>query len=179
MVDIQEICDRAVSGYGRTYAAEIDVKTIQLMPEIREMCAADRCRMYGKNWGCPPAIGGLDILSKKLEGYACGAIFQTVGRLEDDFDYETMVETERKHKEDFTRLYTDLMKSYPDLLPMPAGACSLCPVCAYPEPCRFLDRVFPSMEAYGIFVSRLCQLNGFPYSHGPRTVAFDSCILFR
>ena len=32
--------------------APLDIATIELKPEVRDMCAA--CHLYGKRWSCPP-----------------------------------------------------------------------------------------------------------------------------
>ena len=45
---------------GFTHAEELDLKALVFMPEVREMCRADRCRAYGKNWSCPPACGSIE-----------------------------------------------------------------------------------------------------------------------
>lgn len=179
MLDLKELCLRAVQNYNFSYAAPLDVRSIQLLPEVREMCSANRCGMYGKNWSCPPAIGSLEALQEQLKQYSSGIILQTVGFLEDDFDYETIVATENLQKLNFKRLYHDIKVEYPGCLPMPTGACSICSVCTYPDQaCRFPDQAYPPLEAYGIFVSKLCEHNNISYYYGPRTMAFVSAILF-
>lgn len=35
-----------------------------------------------------------------------------------------------------------------------------------------------SMEAYGLFVSRVCKDNDVPYYHGPGTIAYTACVLY-
>lgn len=174
-----KICDMAVNQYGFSHAGGLQVETIHMLPEIREMCAVNRCGMYGKTWTCPPAIGGPEEMQTRIRGYTGGILVQTTGDLEDDFDYESMKDTEAKHQRNFQKLCGDLKKKFPEILPMAAGACTACSKCTYPDqPCRFPDRAYPSMEAYGIFVSQLCADNGIAYYYGPRTMTFVSCILF-
>ena len=61
---------------------------------------------------------------------------------------------------------------------MGVGACSLCEECTYPDaPCRFPDRMATSMEACGLFVSKVCTDNGLAYNYGQGNMAFTSCFL--
>ena len=48
---------------GFSYAAELDVSTLELRQEVRDMCGANTCGMYGRNLACPPACGTLEELS--------------------------------------------------------------------------------------------------------------------
>ena len=45
---------------GFDVAEDLDPKTLKFLPEVRDMCAADRCRHYNKSWACPPACGTLE-----------------------------------------------------------------------------------------------------------------------
>ena len=45
---------------GFTHIVPLDCKTIELLPEVRQMCQADTCHMYEKNWSCPPGCGSLE-----------------------------------------------------------------------------------------------------------------------
>ena len=40
--------------------APLDGATIELKPEVRDMCAAYSCGQYGKRWSCPPGCGPLE-----------------------------------------------------------------------------------------------------------------------
>ena len=161
-----------------THACPLDCHTIRLLPEVREMCAADKCHQYNKNWTCPPGCGSLEECEGKVRRYQKGLIVQTVGELEDNMDGEGMMETEARHKEAFLRLMEDLKKDYPDLLAIGAGCCTRCKTCTYPDaPCRFPDKKVSSMEAYGMLVSQICKDNSLPYYYGDCTIAYTSCFL--
>lgn len=171
---------KAAIEYGFTHSAPLRVSTIQVMPEVRLMCAADKCHAYNKNWSCPPACGTLAECKAQLEKYSEGIIVQTVGELEDSFDYEAMIETESAHKENFRNFYAHLRQKYPDMLAIGVGCCTLCRPCTYPNaPCRFPGEMVSSMEAYGMLVSQVCKDNGLAYNHGENTVTFTSCYLLR
>ena len=93
-------------------------------------------------------------------------------------DGEGMIETEKAHKEHFFELEEKLRSKYPRMLPIGSGACTRCTSCTYPDaPCRFPDKTFASMEAYGMLVTQVCQDNGLPYYYGPCTIAYTSCFL--
>ena len=98
--------------------------------------------------------------------------------MEDDFDVETMMDTEKLHKERFRRFVDAIRESYPDCLPMSSGACTVCSACTYPDaPCRFPHLAIPSMEAYGLVVSQVCESSGVPYYYGPQTITYTACVL--
>ncbi len=165
---------------GFTNAGELNVRALVFMPEVREMCSADKCRAYGRNWRCPPACGSIEQAAETAAKYSYGLLVQTVGKLEDDFDYETMQKTGKAHAESFIRMMRELKKRYPDILGMGAGTCARCETCTYPDaPCRFPDDSYSSMEAYGLWVSRVCELSGVKYNYGPQTIAYTSCYLLK
>ncbi len=165
---------------GFTHAGQLNTSALVFMPEVREMCRADRCHAYGKNWHCPPACGSIEEAARRAAGYSFGMLVQTVGRMEDDFDYETIEATSKAHAESFVSMMRRLKKRYQDILGMGAGTCARCKPCTYPDaPCRFPDDAYSSMEAYGLWVSKVCELSGIPYNYGPQTIAFTSCYLLK
>jgi predicted metal-binding protein len=164
---------------GFTNAGPLDVTTLQFLPEVRDMCASDRCQAYGKNWACPPACGTLDEMREKVKRFKSGIIVQMVGQLEDNMDWENMQLAAQKQAESFVKMHQALKKQYPNLLAMGAGTCTRCKTCTYPEgkPCRFPDELTHSMEACGLFVSKVCTDNDMKYNYGPNTVAYTGCFL--
>lgn len=164
---------------GFTAAAPLDVATIKLYPEVREMCASDRCRAYDRNWTCPPACGSLDECAEKISKYVRGIIVQTVFEIEDDFDFEGMQEAANSHNITFYSFHSRLAGIFPEVLALGAGGCSRCRTCTYPDlPCRFPNLALSSMEAYGMIVSEVCNLNGVPYYYGPGKIVYIGCYLF-
>ena len=67
---------------------------LQVREEVRDMCAAGRCQIYGHSWACPPNCGDLDYFDKFIHEKKTCYVVQTVCELEDDFDIETMMEAE-------------------------------------------------------------------------------------
>ena len=164
---------------GFTNACAISMDALVDMPEVRDMCASGRCKIYGKRWACPPACGTLDECAERMKSYTQGILVQTTAQMKDDFDVETMLGTEVTHKQNFLKLVAQLRKIHPDCLPLTAGTCTLCRKCTYPDaPCIRPGEMLSSMEAYGLLVSDVCIKSGAKYNYGPQTMTYTSCILF-
>jgi predicted metal-binding protein len=143
------------------------------------MCAADKCQAYNQSWACPPACGSLEEYAEKFARYSHGYVFQTIAQMEDAFDFEAIEAAAAEHDERFHALVDASHEQKLEVLLLSAGSCKICPQCTYPgAPCRFPDKVYPSMEASGLLVSAVCTLAGVPYYHGPNTVAFCSAVLY-
>lgn len=159
-------------------AKPLDPATLMPMAAVREMCAADKCRAYGKNWTCPPACGTLAECEAQMHAFRQGILLQTVGKLRKAIDSRTMADMERRHSEYFRAFSDRVRELYPDALCLGAGGCRVCRVCSYPEPCRFPGKALSSMEGYGLFVTQVCRDNGLPYHHGDGTITYTACVLF-
>ena len=163
---------------GFSQIAPLNMEALQPSQEIRAMCAADRCGRYAKSWSCPPACGSLETLGSRLKCYSNGLLVQTTGSMADEFDLEAIRNTEKLHKSQFDTLARQTRLLFPDCLPMASGSCTRCRTCTYPgRPCRYPGRVYPSMEAYGLWVSEVCRRSGLPYYYGPKTITYTACIL--
>lgn len=177
MKTINEII-KAAEEVGFTHVVELDCDSIQLLPEVRDMCAADKCHAYNHNWACPPGCGSLSECESRIRKFKRGVIVQSVGELEDEMDYETMMELQEEHSKHFVSLTDILRKEIPDVLPIGSGTCSRCESCTFPDlPCRFPGKMTSSMEAYGMLVSQVCKDNNIPYYYGKNTLAYTSCFL--
>lgn len=164
--------------HGFDHVGMLNMSALEFSPEVRSMCSPKKCRSYGKCWTCPPYCGSLEEIKERSSTYHRGILVQTTGQMEDDYDVETMEEAGKLQIKRFRALVAEIRKTYPNCLPMAAGACSVCPVCACPdEPCRFPDLAFPSMEAYGLWVSKTCTDSGLSYYYGPQTITYTCCIL--
>ena len=174
MVDLLALALQA----GFSHAAELDMNSLSALKEVREMCAADRCRAYGRSWSCPPACGSLEDNQARMRAYPHGILLQTTGEMEDDFDVEALGRTQLLHKKQFETLVRQIRTMDRDCLPLTAGSCTICRKCTYPDrPCRFPGKMFSSMEAYGLLVSDVCIKSGLKYYYGPRTITYSSCVL--
>jgi len=165
---------------GFTNYAELDISTLEFMQEIRDMCNAEQCRNYNKSWSCPPACEPLEEMRKKVNSYTGGILVQTVGVIEDSLDWEGMMEAGAQHKVNFGKMKELLSTEQVQLLGMGAGMCQICENCTYPdESCRFPEKMEVSMEACGLFVSKVCTDNNLQYNYGPERIAYTSCFLMK
>lgn len=166
------------AGFGFDHVEMLNVSALEFNPAVRDMCAADRCHSYGKCWTCPPHCGTLEEFAAKASTYHRGIIVQSTGQMEDDYDFETMVDTETLQHERFRDFTAKVREVYPNCMPLSAGACRICKQCACPDkPCRFPELAIPSMEASGLNVSKTCEDSGIGYYYGPKTITFTCCIL--
>ena len=177
MLDYEKLFEMAKECGFNSYG-KLDVSTLEFLPEVRDMCAANTCGMYNKSWACPPGCASLEEMKERVKKYSCGIIVQTVGQLEDSLDWEGIQETAEKQSENYSKMWAMLKKEYPDLMAMGTGACTKCKECTYPDaPCRFPDQLVSSMEACGLVVSNVCTANGVPYNHGKDTICYTGCFL--
>ena len=163
---------------GFSTATSLDTKSLRPLQEVRDMCSADRCQAYGRNWTCPPMCGTLEACSLRLAKYQKGILLQTVGQMQKTIDTKAYIETEKKHLQMFQAFAELIREEYPNALCLGSGGCRICDKCAYPEPCRFPNKAYSSMEGYGLFVSQVCKDNGIKYYYGEKTITYTACILF-
>ena len=177
MVNYDELIALAKKS-GFTEAAPLDVGTLEFLQDVRDMCNPNQCQKFGKVWSCPPACPSLEEMRETVRRYSRGILVQTVGQLEDSYDWDGIQDAAKRQSEHFIKLWDALEPLYPRLYPMGTGGCSKCETCTYPdEPCRFPERMAPSMEACGLFVSKVCADNGMKYNYGPNTIAYTACFL--
>ena len=163
MIDIEKMARDS----GFDIVAPMDPKKLEFLPEVRSMCAADKCHHYGKTWSCPPACGSLEEWKEKSSRYSKGLLLQTIGDREDSYDIEAMMEAADTNKAQVEAFAKQIRAAGADVLLMSAGTCTRCQQCTYPDaPCRFPDMMFPSMEACGLFVSKICTDNVVAYNYG-------------
>ena len=170
-------CQKAIN-LGFSKAVPVNVDTLQSRQDVRDMCTADKCGAYGKNWTCPPYCGTLAECSAEIHSYTRGILLQTVGTTEKIIDTKAYRRTEGKHLAQFHALSEQIRNIYPHALCLGSGGCRICPKCAFPEKCRFPEKACSSMEGYGLFVTQVCKDNGLAYHYGERTVTYTACILF-
>ena len=176
---MDDLVTRAID-YGFSHAALLDASTLRARSEVRDMCSADKCRRYGKNWRCPPACGSIEENARAMGMYGTGLIVQTTGELEDDFDYESMKAAGQRQNELFISFRDELAGEYPDMLALGSGPCDVCRECTYPDsPCAVPERSVSSMEAFGLVVSDVCEKNALGYYYGHSTITYTGCYLLQ
>lgn len=177
MLDYNRLREIALES-GFDDAGALDVTKLEFLQEVRDMCASDKCHNYGRSWSCPPAAPSLEEMREKVKGYSGGLLVQTVTQLEDSLDYEGMMEASQRHGENMDRMLVEMERLYPSMYAMGAGGCQKCRQCTYPDaPCVNPETLTYSMEACGLFVSKVCTDNGMKYNHGKDTLAYTACFL--
>ena len=177
---INEVCAEAVR-LGAYKANVINACEIVLDRVFRDMCEKNACGMYGRCHTCPPDAGNIDSLMSEVRGYGSALVFQTVTELEDSFDFEGMIEA-KKRTYPIAQKLRDVFREcgVERVLHLGAGGCGVCESCSRRtnEPCRYPERAMPSLEAYGVNVSRLADAAGMRYINGQDTVTYFGAVLF-
>lgn len=168
-----------IESVGFETLGEVSPENFTIHQEVRDMCASNQCGRYDTSWACPPACGSVEEYQEKVKQYKYGFVFQTVTKMEDDFDFEAIKEGGELHAKRFNKLVDLITDTDLDVMALSAGSCERCSECTYPDdPCRFPEKVFPSMEACGLMVGEVCKAAGIPYYHGPQTLAYCSAVLY-
>ena len=166
---------------GAYRASVIPVESVETDASFRDMCAANVCGNYGRNWMCPPDAGDIHELMAELRTYTYILVYQTVTELEDSYDFEGMMDAGVAHNRLMIELRDRLSReNLSRVLHLGAGGCRMCEVCAKRtnEPCRHPDLAVASLETYGINVSRLAPAAGMKYINGKDTVTYFGAVLF-
>lgn len=172
---------QTVLNLGAARAGAVAVKDIRFDRGFRSLCAANACGNYGKCWMCPPDAGDIDDLIAYAKSFEKAIVYQTVGMLEDSFDFEGMMEAGKRHNQLARRIF-DRFACLPfsKILHLGAGGCHVCEICARRtnEPCRHPEQAMASLETYGVAVSELAAACGIPYINGQNTVTYFGAVFY-
>ena len=161
---------------GITSFGYIKTSEIVFSEEVRRICEGNQCRNYGKTWACPPAVGTFEECHSRCLSYSSALVFSSAYKLEDSFDLEGMAQGHRQFKAVCERLCERLAPPY---LLLSNEGCVRCKTCTYPEyPCRFPERLFPSVEGYGILANELAKTAGIPYNSGTNSVSYFGLVCY-
>ena len=178
---MEETFIKKVLDLGAYKANVIKVSDVSFDRVFRDMCKSNFCGNYGKCWTCPPDCGDIDEMIAEAQKFEYVLVYQTVGQLEDSYDFETMMEVGHEHNvrvQQVRKLFLD--KYNGKTLHLGAGGCQICEVCAKKtnEPCRDPENAPCSLEAYGINVSKLAEASGMKYINGQDTVTYFGAVFF-
>ena len=166
---------------GSYRAAVIPTEQVETDAAFRKMCEQNICGNYGRSWMCPPDAGPIEELMAAVRTYSHILVYQTVGELEDSYDFEGMMEAGARHNQVVLRVRGEMTAlGLPRVLHLGAGGCRMCEKCAKKtgEPCRKPDEAMSSLETYGINVSKLAKAAGMKYITGQNTVTYFGAALF-
>lgn len=160
---------------GAAKAMLIPQEKLALSASFRDLCAANACGKYGRFYTCPPHVGEVEALMAELGQFGNVLVYQTIASLEDSFDFEGMEAAGKAHGEVGQRLQTALKAGLPrGFLHLAGGGCRLCERCTMPDalPCRFPERMLPSLSGYGIDVYSTVKDSELKYINGQNTVTY-------
>ena len=161
-------------------AGEVPMSALRFHPEIRAICEEDSCRNYNRSWACPPAVGTLEECRERCLRFGCFLLFSRAYPLEDSWDFEAMGEAHRDFQRQADRLddaLGELALPTPPLILSNEG-CIRCKRCTWPEaPCRFPERLHPSLEGFGFVVSELAKAAGLAYRAEGGVIFFGALLL--
>ena len=95
--DISEILLQTVLECGAIRAGVIPGSEVVTDASFRSICEGNACGNYGRCYMCPPDIGDIRELMKQAVSYDGAVLYQSIGKLEDPFDYEGMMEAAHRH----------------------------------------------------------------------------------
>lgn len=159
------------------------VADVKFSREFRDACAQNICGKYGTCWMCPPDVGDIDEMIARAKEYESIMVFQSIGQLEDSFDFEGMQDAAVKHNVLTLAVAEGVAGIQHEKKPLilGAGACHICGRCTKLDnlPCAHPNKAIPSLEAYGIAVSELAAVSGMKYINGENTVTYFGGVLYR
>lgn len=171
---LERVRDTVVLEYGL-----VNPSKISYLQEIRDICAGNTCRQYGKTWACPPAVGTIEECRDRCMKYSTMLVFTDKFKLKNSFDYEGMIRGMMDFKQTAHKLDSAIKPYLKDYLILSNEGCGTCKDCTYPEaPCRFPQQLHHSIEGYGIIVSDLAKQAGLSYNNGENTVTYFGALLF-
>ena len=178
-MDIQTVLAEAAASSGCTQWGSINTSDLNFYPEIRRICQGNSCRGYGKTWACPPAVGSLEECKDRILQYGNMFLFSLKFDLEDSFDFEGMENGMRSFKSTVDNVADAVKPVLGPVLILSNEGCGRCMTCTYPDdPCRFRDKLYPSIEGFGFIVGELAQQAGIRYNNGPNTVTFFGAVVY-
>ena len=178
MLDYEKLFEIAKECGFNSYG-KLDVSTMRFLPEVRDMCAANTCGMYGKSWACPPGCGSLEEMRDKVKKYSAGILVQTI-RDDVDFyeDWEILAEIRTLHNDHLDQLAAEMREQFEGVLEFSTGGCDVCEACSYPDaPCKKPVEQRLSLSAHGVSVGTTCKKAGLDYSFQNGRIRYVGMIL--
>lgn len=166
---------------GAAKAVLLPVERIVLSDTFREVCRTGGCGAYGRCWVCPPHIGEIHQLMEKVRSFPKALWYQSVGTIEDSFDFEGMMAAGRAHAllgQRIQKAAQGLISG--EFLHLSCGGCHLCEKCAAIEgqPCRMPGKALHPLEGYGVDVYQTTRDTDLKYINGRNTVTYFGMVLF-
>lgn len=171
---------KAALDYGADKAELIAPAKLVCSNSFRAYCEDNLCGFYGKCWSCPPDVGEIEVLTAQLRNYEHIVIYQVVSPVEDISNQEEIYAAGERLSATSQKLQSLLRSTLNKPFLHLGGSCHLCPECTklYNEPCRYPDKLLPSLSAYGVDVCKTCEGTSLSYMNGENTITNFGMILF-
>lgn len=165
---------------GFTRAEIIGTEALTFIHSLRACCEANECGNYGRNYACPPDCGSPGEMEARVRKYRRALVLQTIQAVDDIMDSAQTKEAKKFHNMISWELIEGLRENGIEGLPVMAGPCSVCSVCARIEgkACRFPEKIASCLSAYCIHAADMAEKCGMEYWCGMNRVAFFSIYLF-
>lgn len=155
-------------GLGFAYARVIPAEQIAVAPWVRLKCRFG-CGRYNQSLSCPPYALDEQQMAATVARYRLALLVQGTPPAQE-------------FHEQLLRLEKELfLAGYPAALAFGAGPCPVCPNCNLSGPCRFPDKLRPSLEACGVDVYETARRAGLPLApvkHPLGYVKYVGVVLF-
>lgn len=171
---------KAALDYGADKAELIAPAKLVCSNSFRTYCEDNLCGFYGKCWSCPPDVGEIEVLTAQLRNYEHIVIYQVISPVEDISNQEEIYAAGERLSATSQKLQSLLRSALNKPFLHLGGSCHLCPECTklYNEPCRYPDKLLPSLSAYGVDVCKTCEGTSLSYMNGENTITNFGMILF-
>lgn len=170
---------KAALDYGADKAELIAPAKLVCSNSFRAYCEDNLCGFYGKCWSCPPDVGEIEVLTAQLRNYEHIVIYQVISPVEDISNQEEIYAAGERLSATSQKLQSLLRSALNKPFLHLGGSCHLCPECTklYNEPCRYPDKLLPSLSAYGVDVCKTCEGTSLSYMNGENTITNFGMIL--
>lgn len=130
---------------------------------LRDACKANDCGFYGRYWTCPPGVGSIEKVKKKVLSYHHGLVLQLLTEaISLTFQPELFNEVSHTFN-DMTQVVGEQIKKEvgEDIFMLGMSGCTLCQHCTYPKAvCCYAKEMVPCISGHCINVYRLWDETG-------------------
>ena len=161
----------------------VELDPRELVPEerIREYCYENKCGNYGNHYMCPPHVGAVEDIRRRLARYRRGVLLQYSQPLDVRNDWQGLLRTKTDFQRKVLRLEEFLRnEGHTEAWGMMGGSCTLCDACKAKtgEPCPYPGEARASLESLAIDVLALLAKRGLDNEFRPDRITWTGCVLF-
>ena len=175
----QELLEQQLSELPLYIYDFFDPRELEFSSRIRWICEHE-CPMYGKSWACPPGVGSVDTCRQVCMAYDHCLLISSIVEVRDIADMDETLATRPDH-EALTEQVRELMKQQGvDPFILSTEACTVCDRCAIldGQPCRFPEKMHPSVESHGINEVDVLERRGLDFQFGANVVTWISLLFY-